>query len=162
VTQASGAETAAAIRAEYEAVGAEVRAELAKLTPADFSKATGNDGWTVQKVAAHLAGSPGSLSAPVRRVASGKGFPKIPAFVLNIGNAVGSFRSRNMTAEKMASTYEEGHRKLLGVIADAAGTADWEKKLGVFGESQSLSDVLRNFVIKHETEHLEQLKARPA
>ena len=119
MTQATAEDRTDRIRREYIAVSAEVKELLATLTEADMNRPTNNPGWSVGKVAAHLASSPGQIAPVTRRVADGKWIPPLPLFAINIGNRLGQFRARNKTLPELRQAYNEGCAALLDAIEES-------------------------------------------
>ena len=146
------------IRSEYKAVSAEVKDLLASLTEADMNRPTNNPGWSVGKVAAHLASSPGQIAPFTRRAAAGKWMPPLPMFAINLGNRFGQFRARNKTLAELREEYHEGSAALLEVI-DESRTGNWDREFKMTGQRHTLESWFDTIGIGHEREHLEQIRS---
>jgi hypothetical protein len=149
------------VKKDLEAVGAEVRSALAALTPADMAQPSGNAGWSVRRVAVHLATTPADIVRITSRVREGRDF-KVPA-ATTVGNIINwwrGFQNRGKTGEQLATQFDTNFA-LLGQELDRCAGADWERTVNASFQPEPLS--LNNWwpgTIEHFRGHLAELTQR--
>ena len=153
----------AEIKEQLDAVAAEARSTLAGLTAADMKRPSGNSGWTVGRVAAHLSATPKDVVRVTARVRKGRDF-KVPAapVVLNMINWWRGFQNRGKTGEQLAAQFDANYAVLCQELALCAD-ADWERTVKVSFQPEPLS--LNNWwpaTVDHIRGHVAEITQAPA
>ena len=105
---------------------------LTSMTPADWDADSACQGWIVEDVVAHLAGSAGNWAASIQRALDGyAGQPPGGSFLAPGERASHPFgpevrQSRQLTRDELLANFISGHQHLANILAGVKED-DWEK-----------------------------------
>ena len=137
----------------------DIRSLFERLSEADLDKNTDN-GWTVRKLAGHIAGAPGGAIYITKRLAAGKSatVPGFLAFALSLRNWLGVRRFSKATKADLLRAWESGHNELFAFMTtltdeqlDKGGTV-----MGM-GEHTAYSFLAKG-VAQHAQEHANDIR----
>jgi uncharacterized protein (TIGR03083 family) len=145
-----------AIRADLVSAQRDLLEVLDQVTPADWLRASPNEGWTVRDLLVHLTTSETGFVSTLKRMAAGQG--GIPAdFDPNRWNA-GQLRRRAETAtDQLRPELESSHSAMLAMLDDLDDAALDQRGHMSSGSDGTTEDNFR-LVASHKRTHTDDIR----
>jgi hypothetical protein len=146
------------LQAIIEGAHAEIRALMERLTPEDLRKRTEN-GWSVGKLAGHIAESPSADLYVAKRLADGRNatIPAALSFIIDTVNYFSVRKYGNTTRDRLLAEFAAQHDKLNQYVA-ALTQQQLDRGGIVFGRGrQTLYEYLKGSP-SHAREHADSIE----